>query len=150
MSIKKCKNKKKLPFDNGIIKIYNKDILIEYDGKPHFFPIKFFGGINNYRKRVKNDIIKNKFALENNKILLRISYKEINEIEKWIRIAIEEAQNNKKSVIIYSNPSLYKTCYIPKRYFAILKLQNFFKQNMNKIKKRKTRSDKGIKKKKNR
>ena len=107
-----CKDKNKLPFDNGIIDELPVDVLIEYDGQQHFNNIEFFGGKTAYKKRIKHDILKNKYCLENNKILIRIAYTDINKIEDLIREAIELSKN-RKSTIIYSNPSLYQTSYFP-------------------------------------
>lgn len=66
-----CKNIKKLKFDFYLPK-YNT--CIEYDGEQHFNSIKYFGG--DYRlKYIKiNDRIKDKFCIENNIKLIRISY----------------------------------------------------------------------------
>ncbi len=52
------------------------DIFIEYDGIQHFQPIDFFGGVEQYKKVLINDEIKNKWIIDNNKKLLRISYLE--------------------------------------------------------------------------
>ncbi len=109
---KNCYDKQPLPFDNAIISTNtNLNILIEYDGEQHFNSISFFGGEKGYKKRVKHDILKNKFCLENNYILLRIAYTEIDYIPLLIDKAIEASRKN-KPIIIYSNPKLYKTTYI--------------------------------------
>jgi len=73
-----CKNKLKLPFD---FYVPNKNLLIEYDGKQHFKPIKFFGGKNGFLERQQNDKIKNNFVKTSNFNLLRIPYYEYNNIE---------------------------------------------------------------------
>ena len=72
-----CKNKIKLRYD-FYLKKYN--ILIEYDGIQHFTPIQFFGGEKEYKETIKKDNLKNKYAKDNNIKLLRISYKELNNI----------------------------------------------------------------------
>lgn len=74
----KCKNKRLLPFD-FYIKAHN--LCIEYDGIQHYEPIDRFGGIYEFKKLNKNDIIKTKYCVDNNINLLRISYKD-NIIEK--------------------------------------------------------------------
>ena len=71
-----------LPFDSGIKEFEN--LLIEFDGQPHFEIISHFGGIKSYKKRIKHDIMKNKYCLENNKLLLRISYLDIDDIDFWV------------------------------------------------------------------
>ncbi len=74
-----CINKKKLLFD---FYIFDRKILIEFDGKQHFEPIKYFGGIEGYNYRKKNDIIKNIYCIENKIELIRISYEDINIVDK--------------------------------------------------------------------
>ena len=108
---KECFDKKELPFDNAILNTDNLDILIEYDGEHHFMPIEFFGGESKYKIQKKHDIIKNKFCLENNKILLRIAYTDIDFAKTLIDIAIQRSKEN-KPCIIFSNPLLYKKTYI--------------------------------------
>lgn len=57
------------------------NIFIEYDGIQHFQPIDYFGGIDNYKKVVYNDSIKNEWIEKNKLKLIRISYLEnINDI----------------------------------------------------------------------
>ncbi len=66
-----CKNKRKLPFDFYIPE-YN--MCIEYQGKQHYEPIKYFGG-ENYLKEIKlRDKIKREYCLDNNIKLLIIRY----------------------------------------------------------------------------
>lgn len=77
---KKCKNIHTLPFD-FYIRDYNT--CIEYDGKHHFQPVKYFGGKKRHLETKHNDNIKNQYCIENNIRLIRIPYykfKEINEI----------------------------------------------------------------------
>jgi hypothetical protein len=66
-----CKNIKQLKFDFWIP---NKNILIEYDGKQHYEPIKYMGGENGFKSVRINDKIKTEYASNNNFILLRIPY----------------------------------------------------------------------------
>ena len=66
-----CRSVKLLPFDFYLPK-YN--VCIEYDGIQHFEPIDFFGGEEEFRKRKKNDSIKNVFCKNNGIVLLRIKY----------------------------------------------------------------------------
>lgn len=55
-------------------------IAIEYDGKQHFEPIDYYGGIDALRETQYRDKIKNQFCLDNNITLFRIPYTEINNI----------------------------------------------------------------------
>lgn len=75
----KCINKKNLLFDFYLSDI---NLCIEFDGKQHFKSIKYFGGEEGFIQRKKNDIIKNNFCYENKIKLLRISYEDINIIDK--------------------------------------------------------------------
>jgi len=68
-----CFLKKKLRFD---FFLPIKNICIEYDGRQHFEPIRFYGGITNFKKQIQRDILKNKYCENNNIKLIRISYNE--------------------------------------------------------------------------
>lgn len=48
--------------------------LIEFDGEQHYFKINFFGNEKEFKNRIINDKIKNKYALEHNLPLVRIPY----------------------------------------------------------------------------
>jgi hypothetical protein len=78
-----CKNIRTLPFD---FYIKNLNICIEYDGIQHIQASSFFGGIRAFKQRKINDEIKNKFCLDNNIKLIRISHKD--DIEKILSIEI--------------------------------------------------------------
>lgn len=69
-----CRNQKgsdMLPFDFFIA---SKNIAIEYDGQHHFEPVKGWGGVEKFKKTKENDLIKNKYCIENNITLIRIPY----------------------------------------------------------------------------
>ncbi len=72
-----CKAKRYLPFDFYLPKY---DACIEYDGKQHFEPIKYFGGQAKYETRVKYDGIKDEYCRKSNMMLLRIPYTEIENV----------------------------------------------------------------------
>jgi hypothetical protein len=50
------------------------NLIIEYDGKQHFDPIKYFGGVNTFKKIQKRDAIKNKYCEDNRIKLARVPY----------------------------------------------------------------------------
>lgn len=77
-----CKNKIPLRFDFYLPE-YN--MLIEYDGKQHYEPIEYMGGKFGFEYRKQNDKIKSEFAEKNNIDLLRISYKEVNDISMLLK-----------------------------------------------------------------
>ena len=116
-TFKECRDTLPLPFDNAILtdKLLLK-ILIEFDGIQHFSN-HFFGGHKEYRMRVRHDILKNKYCLENGFVLLRIAYTEFNMIDSLIEVAIRRSQQNKPG-IIFSNPRLYKTFWLSKGEIA--------------------------------
>jgi hypothetical protein len=82
----KCRNKNniKLSFD-FYIEINNRKFLIEYDGEQHYKSVEFFGGKKTFEKRKKYDKIKSKFAIDNKINLIRISYKEFDNIENILK-----------------------------------------------------------------
>jgi hypothetical protein len=73
----------KLPFD-FYLPDYN--ILIEYDGEQHYKPIKIWGGEEGFERQQKLDLIKNKFAVDNNINLIRIPYKvkKVEDLKKYL------------------------------------------------------------------
>ena len=77
-----CKNQRQLPFD-FYLPDYN--MLIEYDGKQHYEPIEYMGGKFGFEYRKQNDKIKSEFAEKNDINLLRISYKEVNNISMLLK-----------------------------------------------------------------
>jgi len=84
-TFKNCKYKSLLKFDFYLPK-YN--CCIEYDGQQHFKPLKFFGGIDEFKKTQIRDKIKNKYCKDENINLLRIKYNDeiMLKIKKEIKI----------------------------------------------------------------
>ena len=74
--------------------------LIEFDGPQHFNH-KYLHAINS-TFTITNDIIKTQYCIDQNFPLLRISYKEILDIEYWIYKFI-----NSNDIIMFSNQPLY-------------------------------------------
>lgn len=70
---KDCRDKLPLPFD---FYLPDHNICIEYDGEQHFKPVKRFGGLPNFLKVIKRDLIKTEFCDANDIELLRINYNE--------------------------------------------------------------------------
>lgn len=78
-----CKYTYVLHFDFAIFNNGKLLGLIEYDGRQHFEPIEFFGGLNGFEKTKIRDGIKNTYCMTNNIPLLRIPYTlSIKEIEE--------------------------------------------------------------------
>lgn len=73
-----CVKDKKLSFDFWL---YDKNLLIEFDGLQHFLPLGFQGGLKKLEYTKECDKIKDEYCRSKNIRLLRISYKDINNIE---------------------------------------------------------------------
>lgn len=100
------KYKKSLRYD---FYLENYKLIIEYDGEQHFNSnTKYKHFDKNYKIRRIKDLLKNKYCLENNYILLRISYKEFNFIENIIQTTLNRIKRENFKGIIYSNLELYK------------------------------------------
>lgn len=69
----------KLRFDFYLI---DYDICIEFDGVQHFKPIERFGGEEYFKDIKRKDGIKNKFCFDNKIKLIRIPYKNIDNVEE--------------------------------------------------------------------
>jgi hypothetical protein len=68
-----CKNMLPLRYD---FYLPNQNLLIEYDGEPHFKEVAYLGGKVGFELRQTNDKIKSEYAINNNLNLLRIAYTE--------------------------------------------------------------------------
>lgn len=60
------------------------NLLIEYDGIQHYQPVHIFGGYDEYINIKKRDKLKNKLAIKHGYNLIRIPYKDFNNIEEII------------------------------------------------------------------
>ncbi|MEK4253430.1 hypothetical protein [Ureibacillus sp. FSL K6-2830] len=58
---------------------------IEFDGEQHDKPSDFFGGEKGFKERKINDQIKNDFAKQKGIPLIRIKYKDLNNIESVLQ-----------------------------------------------------------------
>lgn len=76
----------KLRFDFAIFKNKQLITLIEFDGKQHFEPIKYFGSEEEFKTRKIHDERKNEYCKEHHIKLIRIpyNYKNINDYLKLI------------------------------------------------------------------
>lgn len=101
-----CKNIRPLPFDIYV----NKTFLLERDGKHHFFPADWFGGIDAFITQTERDNIKTMYCINNNIPLLRISYKELKQTPILIKNFINQLKTRNKSVplVSFSNSTLYE------------------------------------------
>lgn len=69
---KECRNIRSLSFDFYIPSL---NICIEFDGRQHYEPIDYYGGIKAFEKLKMLDSIKNDYCSNNGLNLIRISYK---------------------------------------------------------------------------
>lgn len=81
-----CCNQRALPFDFAILSALEKTplLLIEFDGAQHFKPVEFFGGQQEFEYRQRNDRIKDSYCKDHGIPLLRISYKQFDQIEQLV------------------------------------------------------------------
>ena len=73
-----CKAVAFLTFDFYLI---DKRIIIEYNGKQHYEPVEFFGGIKSFENQQFHDQIKRDYCRKNNIKLVEIPYWDFNNIE---------------------------------------------------------------------
>lgn len=73
-------------FDCAVLDISDQSplLLIEYDGEQHFKPVEFFGGQQAFEYRQANDRIKDSYCKDHGIPLLRISYKQFDQIEQLV------------------------------------------------------------------
>jgi hypothetical protein len=79
-TFKDCRNILPLPFDFAVFENGELKCLIEYDGKQHFEPVKFWGGKEAFLYRKKNDAVKDNYCKNRDLNLIRIPYWEYNNI----------------------------------------------------------------------
>lgn len=77
-----CFDKQLLPFD---FYLQNHNICIECQGKQHYQPIEYFGGVERYEYTIKHDKIKKEYCIKNNIEYLEISYLDLKD-NKYIEI----------------------------------------------------------------
>lgn len=117
-TFRNCKDIRCLPFDimvivNGLVAV------IEYDGKQHFELVSRFHGSDTRKAKEKldkqrlHDLMKNRYCRDHHISLLRISYQEDDNIEKWVTEFITSLtkQSAPTPITIFSNHTLYSTPY---------------------------------------
>lgn len=80
-----CVFKNKMQFDFFIPEL---NTCIEYDGRQHFEPIEYFGGVYSLEKQIIKDNIKDNFCKNNDIKLIRIPYYEFDNIEKILNYSL--------------------------------------------------------------
>jgi hypothetical protein len=80
---KDCKNKRCLPFDFAVFDNESNLIFcLEYNGKQHYEPINYFGGIKEFNYTQNNDKIKIKYCKDNKIKLIIIPFWDFDRIEE--------------------------------------------------------------------
>lgn len=104
------KNEMELKCDFFIPKL---NLIIEYDGHQHYYPIDYFKGFKSFKNTIKCDWIKNRYALKNKINMLRIPFKEYHNMETLIDDAITKINNQEHTIKNYYNfLNVYRINYI--------------------------------------
>ena len=69
-----CFYKKPLKFDFAVFNDDKVSLIIEYDGRQHYYPVDFFGGQKGFDDTVRRDKIKDEYCKLHNIPLLRLKY----------------------------------------------------------------------------
>ena len=84
-----CKHNGHLRFDFALFDNDNNLIcLIEFDGEQHYRAVDFFGGKDKFKDTQTKDEIKNNYCEKNNIKLIRISYKDENNINNILKLEL--------------------------------------------------------------
>jgi predicted adenine nucleotide alpha hydrolase (AANH) superfamily ATPase len=84
--------------------------MLEVDGPQHFERVFWYDpNGSDLKDQICRDLAKNRFAADNGMSLLRVSYKEYNDLEKWVNMFLEKCNNADGQVMIPSNPALYNS-----------------------------------------
>ena len=90
LRLKKCIDKKCLPYDFGIFNNFGElQGLIEFQGRQHFLALNHWGGISGLEKVQRRDNIKQNYCEQNKIPLLIIPYTCYNEIENILQNFVE-------------------------------------------------------------
>ncbi|WP_054512543.1 hypothetical protein [Chryseobacterium sp. ERMR1:04] len=105
------KNEKELKCDFFIPKL---NLIIEFDGHQHYYPVDYFKGFKSFKKTIKCDWIKNRYALKNGINILRIPFYEYHNIENLIDNFISKINNGQETYKKYNTSlNFYKINYVP-------------------------------------
>ena len=100
-------NKRRLTPD-GILTFHTtgRRAMIELDGPQHFESVGHFGPqMSDHEDQVRRDCIKNKWAFDQGYSILRVSYQEYKDLDKWLQRFVVEAEH--RQTLMVSNPALY-------------------------------------------
>ncbi len=101
-----CRYVLPLPFD---FYLPDHSAVIEYDGEQHFKPISFWGGQKYFESLQRNDLIKNEYCAANGIHILRIKWKDFEEIPRLVADFVAQhpnpSQNTQSSVVPCVSPT---------------------------------------------
>lgn len=120
------KNEKELKCDFFIPKL---NLIIEFDGHQHFYPVDFFKGFKSFKKTIKCDWIKNRYALKNGINILRIPFYEYDNIEKLIDDSISKITKGQKAC---TNQKILLNVYRTNYVFLIVRKRMVLKKIVKK------------------
>ena len=87
-----CINKNRLRFDFYIPSL---NLCIEYQGRQHYMPIEYFGGVKAFKEQKQRDDKKREYCKNNNILLKEISYEE--DIAEQIKQLLKDYEKNDTS-----------------------------------------------------
>lgn len=108
------------------------NILIEYDGRQHFDPIKNFGGLEGLKITQKRDHIKNKLAKKYGYTLIRLNYKQFNTLKERLVLILTKYYKYKyknrffktfEDLAKYTNNNIYNITKTGQEYLTINQLK---------------------------
>jgi len=79
------------------------NLLIEYDGMQHYYPIEFWGGVDELAKIRASDTAKNKLAKQHNIPLIRIPYTKDATLEEYLLWKLSKLYKYRKDGVFYKN-----------------------------------------------
>ncbi|PVV56293.1 hypothetical protein [Chryseobacterium sp. HMWF035] len=121
------KNEKELKCDFFIPKL---NLIIEFDGHQHYYPVDYFKGFKSFKKTIKCDWIKNRYALKNSINILRIPFYEYEDIEKLIDDSIAKIIKGQETCVNDNSLlSVYKVNYVSIIVTKRIKFKKRFEAN---------------------
>ena len=96
--------------DQRVVLTTGQICMIELDGPQHFGPVTWIPN-HDWRDQVCRDLAKNRAARDQGYSILRISYEEYQEIDRWVEqfIQVVLAAGTKGQVFMASNVELYNS-----------------------------------------
>jgi hypothetical protein len=73
----------KLRFDICVF-VNNRPVLIEIQGRQHYEPVEFFGGIEQFKLQQYYDNLKREYCKRNNYVLIEIPYTDFDNLEQYL------------------------------------------------------------------